>query len=195
MDILNNDNIIKLNHGAQALTYEDILSTLEAVADNNGIQDIRSIKQGEWKSILTEASKILFPKGCLLCENDRRKHDITLVNQLASIYIHLSQKYNKYVNITAFGCFANIPFETLREWLDGDCLSNVTPPLIQKIKAGQADSITDGLFDSSNVTGKMMLANNILGWNTSRSQSETTSKIEKVSTIETDFLTLLNGDN
>lgn len=195
MDILSNENIIKLNHGAQALIYEDIQGTIEAVADNNGVQDIRSIKQGEWKSILTEASKILFPKGCLLCENDRRKHDITLVNQLASIYIHLSQKYNKYVNLTAFGCFANIPFETLREWTSGQCLSDATPPLIEKIKAGQADSITDGLFDSSNVTGKMMLANNVLGWNTSRNQTETTHTIERVSTIETDFLTLLDGQN
>ena len=83
----------------------------------------------------------------------------------------------------------------MREWTSGQCLSGSTPPLIEKIKAGQADSITDGLFDSSNVTGKMMLANNVLGWNTSRSQTESTTKIERISTIESDFESLLNGSN
>jgi len=111
------------------------------------------------------------------------------------VYIHLSQKYNKYINVTALGCFLNVPFETVVEWKNGECLSAETPLLIKKISDGQADSITDGLFDSSNVTGKMMLANNILGWNTSRGTTENTTKIEHISTLETDFQRLLNGDN
>lgn len=195
MDILTNENIIKLTHGAQAVTYEDIINTIEAVADNNGV-DLLNCKQGQYKAVLREAQAVLFPKGSLKdASGKNNQYDTGILNQLAEVYIHISQKYNKYITPYAFGIFAGIPIDTILQWQCKDDLSRVEGSHIQKIISARNESITDGLFDSSNVTGKMMLANNVLGWNTSRSQTENTTKIERISTIESDFESLLNGSN
>lgn len=200
MDILSNSEVIQLNHGNGAITYTDILDTLKAVADNNEI-DLQTCKQGQFKAITQECGQILFKNNALRLEGENGrlinngKYDISIVDKIALVYVHICHLYNKYISLYGFGLFANIDYETLNSWKDGDSLSDVSSPTLQKIADGQADSIINKLYDSNNVTGQMMLANNILGWNTSRNQTETTSRVERVSTIETDFLTLLDGQN
>lgn len=200
MDILTNENIIKLNHGNPALTYTDILNTLQAVAEHNGI-DLQTCKQGQYKAITQECGQILFKNNALRLEGENGrlvnngKYDIAIVDKIAIVYVHICHLYNKYISLYGFGLFANIDYETLNSWQDGDSLSGASSPTLQKIIRGQADSIINKLYDSNNVTGQMMLANNVLGWNTSRSQTENTTKIERISTIESDFESLLNGPN
>lgn len=187
------DNIIHLRNGAQAVTYEDIHETIKAVADKYEI-DLKACKQPQYVACLREGGAILFPKGCLF--DDPRPcggmppYDYDLINQLADVFIQLSNLYGRFPTPYAFSAFTHIPYDNFMTWQQSEDLTDVGHRHIQKVLNARNEAITDKLFDSNNVTGQAMLANNILGWATSNAKQERTLRITDVSTLEDDYKSL-----
>lgn len=183
------ENIIQLNHGAQAITYMDILTTIQSIADNNDI-DLKECKQSPFKSVLREAQAVLFPRDSLKAvDRTSNKYDYELLDTIAECFINICQRYGKYPTPYAYSVFCGIPYDTLLNWNESDNLSDIKAFHIKKVINARNEAITDKLFDSNNVTGQAMLANNILGWNTSRSESRQTIT-ENISTLANDFSSL-----
>lgn len=186
-------DVITMPDGKTSYTYEDIENMILAVASKHMIDqsDIVNIKMPRWQAILIETGKILFPTGTLKrIGGKHHEYEFDVVSKLSDVYIFLCNKYNKMVTLYAFSMFVNMPYETLKQWEEGTLLNGVAIDTKQKINGGMSGSIINKLYDSNNVTGQMMLANNLLGWNTSRSTAENTIRHESIATIENDFLEL-----
>ena len=198
MDILNEENIIKLHNG-KTYTADDIEAVILAVAEDHFADgaNIYTVNQSRWQAVLMQAGKILFENSALRDPSriNNKQYDKTLISKICDIYIYISKKYGKMITLNAFGAFCDIDYETLKDWRTGENLSREAIHTKSKIEDGQADAIINKLYDSNNVTGQAMLANNILGWNTSRSESKTTAKLENISTLADDFSALDISEN
>lgn len=196
-DILNQDDIARLHFGAGSFTYADAIATIESIAEGYGEKDLNATKQGTWKAILTESGRALGMNRNTLKREDAKAninetpYDIQLLDILADMFIHFSQRWGKYVTPYAYALWTGIPVDTLAQW---ECpsrndLRGVSGSQLRKIVKAREESITDRLYDSNNVTGQIMLANNVLGWDTSRS-SQTIEHRTEPTTLEADFSSL-----
>lgn len=198
MDIVNDEEIIQLNHGGKALTFEDIKATIEAVADKYQI-DLLTCKQGQYKAVLGESGRILFqPKGCLKDpKNINNQYDYSLIEKIGNVFLMLCRIYGgKFPTPYAFSVFTGIDYDSFLSWQNGRNSNVASGASIKKILNARNEAITDKLFDSNNVTGQAMLANNILGWNTSRSQSQSISvNVDNIPTLSSELSNILIDSN
>lgn len=199
MDIINDENIIALHNG-KTYTADDIETALLTIADNHFMADganIYKVNQSRWTAVLMDAGKMLFDNNALRDPSNmnNRQYDKALVSKICNVYLYLCNKYGKLVTMAGFGYFANIPYETIKQWTEAENLSDIAIDTKQKINDGTAGAIVNKLYDSNNVTGQIMLANNMLGWNTSRASNETTHRVENISTLADDYKALGMAEN
>lgn len=191
-EIVERTGILDLNNGGGAVTFEDVERTLEEIADGYGVK-LWEVRQGTWEAITIEAGAVLFPPRSLKVENAGKRDawDWALLDILIDWYITLSKKYGRLATPYAFGEFAGIPFDTFIEWCGGVDSSVVKVPNLQRLVGARDSAVIGKLYDSGQVTGQAMLANNLLGWDTSRNTKRVELARAEVATIADDLEALL----
>lgn len=188
---------LKLNNGGGSVSYTEIEETLEAVADSYGVS-LWETRSGTWEAITGEAGERLFARGALKLEGDkshaRDPYDWGLLDVLIDWYISLCKKYGKMATPYGFGYMVRVPFDTLADWINSVDSSVVNVPAFRKLIGARDSAIIGRLYDSNQVTGQAMLANNLLGWDTSRNTKRVEIARAEVGTLSENLEKLL-GEN
>lgn len=194
-NIVEQKDIIQLHDGSiyDISTIED---TMIDIIHGYSIEDkdLFKLKQGTWYAILTDTGKTLFRRHGL---KTNAEYDKALLCQLIDVYLYLSHKYNRLVSIAGYEYFANLPRGAVNRMCQAEKALGLSElsDFVDKITKGTSESIINKLYDSHQVTGQMMLANNLLGWNTSRSTAEYTQRRESISTLEAEFLDIIDEND
>lgn len=187
------ENIIKNNM---------VENTIKSLADQQNI-DLYECKLNPFKALLQETGAILFPGNQLkikVCTHKNYNipcynyiYDFRKLDKLCNIYIYLSHKYNKIINVLYFGYLCNIYNNNIYTILstnnnyncydnddnnNNNCIrefNNIKTSIYKRLKNEREENLKEKCIESVGAVGVIAVGNVENGWNLSPGQKSITT--------------------
>lgn len=160
-----------------------IENTLLSLADHQGI-DIFSCALNPWKALLQECGALLFSHNELKCKiNTHTNNNIPVYNyiydynkllQVCDIYIYLSHKYNKLINVLYYGYLITVNYNIYTMLSSNNnynsvvyCqdFNNIKLVIYKRLKGEREENLKEKCFESPGAVGTIAIGNVENGWN------------------------------
>ena len=157
----------------------DIDLYLHQFADEQGIDDFRSIPQSVWNGALRYVYRNVFKPnpGILkqrhnisnsnaIMDSTYNAYDYDLVNSILDYYIYLCQIHSKEISIMGFSNLTGIDTDTINDWGNtGNKLSSKSCVIYKKLVKMREESLSNKLADGKqNPVGVIAMLNRHYGW-------------------------------
>lgn len=140
-----------------------------------------------WKAILQETGAILFHDRKILKLNKyiinkynipqpTNEINIIYINNLCDVYIYLSHKYNKLINMSYFGYMLNMTYNDIycllnsnthdsNNIINGVNVNTIRINIYKRLKAEREENLKEKCFESPGAVGTIAIGNVENGWN------------------------------
>lgn len=161
-----------------------IENTLLSLADHQGI-DIFSCALNPWKALLMETGAILFSHNELKIKVNTHNinnipcinyiYDFNKLNIVCDVYVYISYKYNKLINVLYYGCLCNIKNNNIYTILSSGNnyndleiakdFNNIKISIYKRLKCEREENLKEKCFESPGAVGTIAIGNVENGWN------------------------------
>ena len=184
------DNTITTESGIEIYTH-DIYKSLDDYRADKCIDDLSSISQSKWNSLLLYIYDNVFKSTDKLKVNGNvnNAYDITRVNDVCDIYIRICYENEKEITQKGFSKMTGITEETLTSWDRGeDRLGSSGSELHKKLLAEKEECLEGRLYDGKqNPVGVLGILNRYYGWNMGQPRTNDSSKGKSTAQIAQEY--------
>lgn len=151
-------------------------------------EDIINISQRQFKYILSQIGKRLFPdkliKNTYSTTLQRPIYEIdnNIADILCNYYIDLCNKYNKLISLDGYSKLLNMDYDTVCRWKDKEPNSK-KKSIHERLFREREKNLEDACFDSTGAIGKIAVANHLYNWDNKQSFQPVTINVLSADTL------------